>query len=292
MADEHLEERKRWDKLKDRYIISITHGDTYAHKYVWKLTPLTIAIIIFGILAVTAFLSAAFVFFTPIKEWIPGYQDISDQRPFLQLQREIKRLEEEVRKRDLYINAYKARLSGEVETEADAMKKAVPTMSKKGIVAKIKEDDRLRADFVRRHEERKVLKVLSGKGKKGISDIYFTPPVKGQVSASYMTGKKHYGVDIIAVKNTPVLATLPGYVISADWTINTGYTIAIQHDNNLVSFYKHNSSLLKQVGDRVQAGEAIAIIGNSGVLTSGPHLHFELWYNGKPLDPEDYLVFD
>ncbi len=278
--------------MKDLYILTITHGDTYANKYVIKLTPFRIALVAFGILFGTALLTAAFIVFTPLKEWIPGYQDITDQRPFIRLQKEVGILEEEIRKRDTYINAYKARLTSQVETEEDAMKKAVPALTKRGIVSKVEADKKLRADFARKRPKQKAFKVPSSDNASGISDIYFTPPVKGQVSASFMTNKKHYGVDIIAAKNTPVLATLPGFVISSDWTINTGYTIAIQHENNLVSFYKHNSSLLKHVGDKVRAGEAIAIIGNSGVLTSGPHLHFELWYKGKPLDPEAYLVFD
>ena len=102
---------------------------------------------------------------------------------------------------------------------------------------------------------------------------------------------KHYGVDILAPKSSPINSIMDGYVFSSGWDLETGYTIGVQHEGNILSFYKHNSILLKEKGTFVQAGEAIAIIGNTGTLSSGPHLHFELWHSGKPLNPEDFLNF-
>lgn len=121
--------------------------------------------------------------------------------------------------------------------------------------------------------------------------INLTTPINGSISAKFMLDKGHFGVDVVAPKNTPVKAVMDGYVIAADWTIDTGNTIGIQHRNGYVSYYKHNSSLLKKVGSPVKAGEAIAIIGNTGRLTDGPHLHFELWHEGKALNPSDYINF-
>ena len=121
--------------------------------------------------------------------------------------------------------------------------------------------------------------------------VNLTPPISGSISAKFMPDKSHYGVDVVAPKNTPVKAVMDGFVISSDWTIDTGNTIGVQHANGYVSFYKHNSSLLKKSGSPVKAGEAIAIIGNTGRLTDGPHLHFELWHNGKPINPTDYINF-
>ena len=103
--------------------------------------------------------------------------------------------------------------------------------------------------------------------------------------------EKHYGVDIAASKESIVKSVLEGTVIFADWTTETGHTIAIQHSGNLISVYKHNSTLLKQVGSLLKAGEPIAVSGDSGELSSGPHLHFELWHNGTPVDPEEYVTF-
>ncbi len=111
------------------------------------------------------------------------------------------------------------------------------------------------------------------------------------VTASFNTAQEHYGTDIAAKENEPIKATLDGTVLFSGWTSETGFTIQIQHSNNLVSAYKHNSVLLKKAGQFVKAGETIAVIGNSGEQSTGPHLHFELWYNGKAIDPQEYMVF-
>jgi murein DD-endopeptidase MepM/ murein hydrolase activator NlpD len=121
--------------------------------------------------------------------------------------------------------------------------------------------------------------------------MHFSTPIGGTITSNFDPEKKHLGVDVIAPKNTPIKAAMDGWVISSDWTLETGNTIAIQHTNNIVTFYKHNSVLLKKTGNYVRGGEAIAIIGNTGELTDGPHLHFELWHQGKPVNPTDFVDF-
>ncbi|WP_027002267.1 M23 family metallopeptidase [Hugenholtzia roseola] len=124
-----------------------------------------------------------------------------------------------------------------------------------------------------------------------IRNIVFFPPVTGIITNRYQSQTEHYGVDIVAPKNEPIKATAAGTVILASWTQDAGYVIGVQHANELISFYKHNSVLLKSVGETVKAGEPLAIIGNTGELTDGPHLHFELWYAGNPVNPEDFVSF-
>ena len=124
-----------------------------------------------------------------------------------------------------------------------------------------------------------------------MTNLNLFPPVKGYITQKYEPNKDHYGIDIVAKDKESVKSALDGTVIMADWTSETGYVIAVQHQYNLVSFYKHNSVLLKKVGNFVKAGDAIAIIGNSGEMSSGPHLHFELWKDGVPINPELYMVF-
>jgi murein DD-endopeptidase MepM/ murein hydrolase activator NlpD len=115
--------------------------------------------------------------------------------------------------------------------------------------------------------------------------------VNGIVTNSFKGSENHFGTDIVAGPNEVVKATLDGTIILSTWTIETGNVVQIQHDNDLISVYKHNAEILKNMGKRVKAGEPIAIIGNSGELTTGPHLHFELWYKGKPVNPEEYITF-
>jgi murein DD-endopeptidase MepM/ murein hydrolase activator NlpD len=124
-----------------------------------------------------------------------------------------------------------------------------------------------------------------------LSQINFFPPLKGYVTAGFSSSEEHYGIDVVAPQDEPIKTILDGHVMLASWTLETGYVIGIQHDHNLVSFYKHNSVLLKKTGNFVKAGDAIAMQGSSGELTTGPHLHFELWHDGVALNPEDYIIF-
>ncbi|MEL6844618.1 MAG: M23 family metallopeptidase, partial [Bacteroidota bacterium] len=162
-------------------------------------------------------------------------------------------------------------------------------------VPRIEEDEALRREIEmdQRIQEQAMLSrtVNFSPRDRPIEQMYFMSPVQGEISAGYMPDKKHFGVDVLAPKNTAIKAAMDGFVITSDWTLETGNTLGIQHANNVITFYKHNSVLLKKVGDYVKSGEAIAIIGNTGTLTDGPHLHFELWHKGKPIDPLDYVGF-
>ena len=124
-----------------------------------------------------------------------------------------------------------------------------------------------------------------------LQDIYFFTPISGIITSRFDLSEEHYGVDVVAKTDEPVKCIADGSVIMADWTQSSGNIIAVQHRGNLISVYKHNAALLKKVGSFVSAGEIIAIIGNTGELTTGPHLHFELWYNGNPVNPEDFVSF-
>ena len=138
-------------------------------------------------------------------------------------------------------------------------------------------------------EQEVPLAVTNPSKSSAIDFLYVVPPVTGTISRGYQND--HPAVDVVAPRNTPIKAILDGYVISSDWTLETGNTIGIQHSNDLVSFYKHNARNLKKMGAFVKAGEAVAIIGNTGELSSGPHLHFELWVDGLPVDPALYIDF-
>jgi murein DD-endopeptidase MepM/ murein hydrolase activator NlpD len=124
-----------------------------------------------------------------------------------------------------------------------------------------------------------------------LQDVFFFTPITGFISDKYDSKKGHFGVDIVAKTNEPVKCVADGTVLMASWTQDAGYVIAIQHQGSLVSVYKHNAGLLKKVGSFVNAGDIISIVGNSGEMTDGPHLHFEMWYNGNSLNPEEFVTF-
>jgi murein DD-endopeptidase MepM/ murein hydrolase activator NlpD len=124
-----------------------------------------------------------------------------------------------------------------------------------------------------------------------LNDYFFFAPLKGVITNGFNPASNHYGVDITSKENDAVKATLDGTVVLSTWTLATGNVIIIQHKDNIISVYEHNSVLMKKAGDQVKAGDVIAIVGNSGELTTGPHLHFELWYQGSPVNPIDYVTF-
>jgi len=126
---------------------------------------------------------------------------------------------------------------------------------------------------------------------KSYASMVFFTPLKGMVTNEFNPVENHYGIDIVAPENEVVKATMDGIVLFASWTIETGHVIVIQHQQNYISVYKHNAVLLKQEGAYIRAGEPIAIVGESGLFSTGPHLHFELWHNGNPVNPRDYIVF-
>jgi len=164
-------------------------------------------------------------------------------------------------------------------------------------VPKIKEDSLLRIEYEAasksktnpKSSQRNPISIQTSSDFSINQNLDFFMPVRGTLAEGFKPEKNHYGIDLLAAKNTPVNAALSGSVIQSDWTLENGYTIAIQHEQNFLSFYKHNSVLLKKVGSYVKTGEVIAIIGNTGELSDGPHIHFELWQNGKPVNPLNFI---
>jgi murein DD-endopeptidase MepM/ murein hydrolase activator NlpD len=194
--------------------------------------------------------------------------------------------------RERYLENIKNIISGDVSPDSKVKKPQQSQLSKFDTIKSLKkspEDALLRKEI----ETKDIysLGITPTEASTGISSFLFFPPIKGTVTSRYNSTAKHYGIDIVGKPNEAIKATLDGTVLLANFTSETGWVIGIQHSNNLFSLYKHNSALLKKVGDYLKAGEVIAIIGNSGELTTGSHLHFELWYNGSAIDPQKYISF-
>jgi septal ring factor EnvC (AmiA/AmiB activator) len=294
----HMEaqERKTWkDRLKDRYLLVIRNEDTFQEVGSYRLTLLNLYLLLSTIFLVLFVLVIVIFFTTPLRTLVPGYGIIEDQTAFKVMKKDYEELEAQVEAQQTYINALRRMLTDDPESISDVVQNDSIELNELAPAERIVEDSILR-DKVENEQFldglRDILTEPDLKYAKSIKQLYFTPPVKGEISARFMPENTHYGIDVMAPKNTPVLSALDGIVITSDWTLETGNTLAVQHDNNIITFYKHNSANLKDVGDRVEAGEAIAIIGNTGTITTGPHLHFELWVSGRAVDPAQYVIFD
>lgn len=296
MSDQEVNKKEKIkDKIRKRYRVVVYNNDTYEEKAHFKLTLLNF----FNILVVSSVLLIVLVTyliaFTPLREYIPGYTDVSLNRRVYEMERRADSLEMVFRQKDLYIDNLKRIINGE-DFETDSVNSLLTKSSNTNfdeIVIKNSKQDSL---FRRGYEEETRNNLF---GNSMISDlgqefklVSFFAPINGIVTQHFNREAKHFGTDLVASNNSVIKATADGTVIYSDWTVENGYCIGIQHNGNLFSIYKHNAVLLKEEGDFVNAGDAIAIYGNSGSLSTGPHLHFELWYNGTPLNPEDYISFE
>jgi murein DD-endopeptidase MepM/ murein hydrolase activator NlpD len=229
--------------------------------------------------------------FTDLRRLIPGYSD-ADMIPVLyDMNRKADSLEYVCSIQQNYIDNLRNILTGNIDIIDTVSKTSTPIVAENIRYAPSREDSLLR-DEIEAVKNYTLQEHATGNKLSAFADENFVLPIpSGMPTSHFSRVNRHYGMDLVGKVGSPVLSTLDGTVIFNDWAIETGHVLVIQHKNDLISVYKHNSSLLKKAGDYVKAGDPIAIIGNSGEFTTGPHLHFEIWYKGIPLNPEDYLIF-
>ena len=275
--------------LKDKYRLGIYNDTTFEQVFHVRLKGrgVLISIIVLIILLIVG--TTILIAFTPLREFIPGYPNSSTRREILSNAMKVDSLEKVVASWSAYLDNVSRIVSGE-NPQMKEVKVDSAHRNRRFEDLRTENDSLLRAQV--EEEEQFNLSISSDdKRPKDISGLYFFPPLKGVISSHFDMKTGHFGVDVVAEPNALVSSTLEGTIIIANWTIETGHVIQVQHQDNIISIYKHNAKLLKQVGDHIKAGDAIAIVGNSGELTTGPHLHFELWYKGVPVDPEQYIAF-
>jgi murein DD-endopeptidase MepM/ murein hydrolase activator NlpD len=275
--------------FKDKYRLGIYNDTTYEEVLHFRLKGREVVVVIVISIFLLVGLNTFFIAFTPIREFIPGYPDKETRKIMQSNVLKIDSLESVLAEWSLYWNNSIRVLSGAstqiVQNPPDSNVKNKPFVDKRS------PQDSLFRDRIEKEERFDFIDNFSVPKNKNISEIHLMTPLKGKITSKFNAGENHTGVDIVSSPNDVVVATLGGTVIVAEWTLETGNTVVIQHANNIISVYKHNAKLLKKQGSKVKTGDAIAIMGNSGELTYGPHLHFELWLNGIPIDPEQYIVF-
>lgn len=281
---------KKKGNWRDKFRFSIINDTTFEEVWRVRLTQynsfLVLSFLVVFIIAATTCLIA----FTNLREFIPGYPDVNMRRNILMNAIQLDSLERELVLRDKYFENINSIIAGNIPVELRAGLDT--TKSYKQINFKSTPEVSALVDKVEKDEKYNLNLGLSAEPVTSLAGLHFFPPVKGVISGRYDIRTRHFGTDIVTKPKSVVSAALGGTVIFTGWTMETGFVIGIQHPNNLISVYKHNSNLLKETGDLVRAGEAISIIGDSGELyTSGPHLHLEIWYKGSPLDPEKHILF-
>jgi len=289
MAEEQKERKKFIHKLTDKYRMVLLNDRTFKEVGFMRLTRLNVFAVVGGMTILIIGIIWSLIAYTPVREFIPGYPNAQMRNNIVQNKLRLDSLTTEIEYRDQYFDNLKAIISG--EKPAEFVLETAKSSSPANLDMQRSVSDSILRHNVEMAEKLSIPMVLTDIEVTRLDRLHFFSPVRGMVTNSFNPLSNHFGTDIVAGPNEVVKATLDGTVTMASWTLETGHVLQIQHDNNLISVYKHNAELLKKVGMRVKAGDAIAIIGNSGELTTGPHLHFEIWQNGVPLNPEDFIVF-
>ncbi|MEX0986259.1 MAG: M23 family metallopeptidase [Bacteroidales bacterium] len=276
-------------KLMHKYRLVVLNEESYEEVGFVRLSRLNIAAIICIFTLVGISLVYVTVAYTPVRELIPGYPDAMMSHNIRLNAMKLDSLQRELAMRDQYFLNINRIVNG--ERPENFLNDTSTSRGPDEIVFLRSANDSILRQQVEAEEQFRLSITEQASEGSELYDIHFFTPVQGIVTNPFNPLEKHYGIDLVAGPNEVVKATLDGTVTMATWTLETGYVIQIQHDFNMMSVYKHNAELFKTVGLKVNAGDAIAIIGNSGELTTGPHLHFELWHNGVPLNPTDYIVF-
>jgi hypothetical protein len=276
--------------IRDKYRVVILNDNTFEEKVSLRLNLLGIFILVGSITVVMTFLVISLVAFTPLREYIPGYGNVDQKKDLMTLVNRADSLESALNARAWYIENLNNIINDSLENKPQKPYKDTLVNYSKIKTEPSENDKELRNEV---ESADKYSLNISDKTKpvNSISNFVFFSPVKGIITSSFNLREEHYGTDIAAKENEFIKATLDGTVVFSGFTNKDGYVIQVQHNNNIVSIYKHNSELMVRTGDYVKAGRPIAIVGNSGETSSGPHLHFELWYNGSPINPQDYIVF-
>ena len=276
-------------KLLHKYRFVVLNEETFEERISFKLTRLNVFVLASLSTIILIVLTTVLIAFTPLREYIPGYSSTALKRQATELNYKTDSLQQAILMNEKYYASIKKVLQGDqsvVDFNRDSIIEAVKLEASEVDLNPILEDSLLRQKVDKEDKYNLFESATSA------TNFVLFPPANGPISEPYNLKEKHYAVDIVVAKNTPIKATADGVVVFAEWTATTGYVIIIEHSYGLISVYKHNASLTKSQGDLVKAGEVIAAAGNLGELSTGPHLHFELWSDGYPIDPTNFIDFE
>ena len=276
-----------WKNFKFKYKLTITNEDTLEEIVGIHVSKLNGVSVLLSAVTVIFLITAVIIAFTPLKNYLPGYMNKEVREQVVTNALRADSLQWLMERQRMYIMNIQDIVSGSVKADSVHSIDSLTIVRSEELMERTQAED----EFRKLYEESERYNLTSLDNAQAITGLMFVRPTRGMLTSMFDANKKHFGVDVAASPNESVLATLDGTVVLATYTADTGYLIQVQHAQNLVSVYKHCGILLKQVGDVVKAGEAIALVGNTGEKTTGPHLHFEIWNRGRALDPTKYIVF-
>ncbi len=276
-----------WSNIKFKYKLTITNENTLEDIVTLWVSKLNGFSILLFILIVLFLIASLIVAFTPLRNYLPGYMNSEIRTQVVENALLADSLQAQLERQNFYIMNIQDIFRGTVKTDTVQSIDSLTLSRKDSLMERTRRENEFRKQY--EENEKYNLSTLATRSEAG--GLIFYRPTRGMISSAFNAEQKHFGIDIVTDIGESILATLDGTVILSTYTAESGYVIEIQHSQNFVSIYKHCGSLLKQVGEGVKAGEAIALVGNAGQLNRGPHLHFELWYKGRAVNPEIYILF-
>jgi len=289
LAENKKKKSKFKKKLTDKYRLVVLNENTFEERFALKLSRLNVFLFggFFSVILIVG--TILLIAFTPIKEYIPGYYSSTVKRDMAKLAFKTDSLKNRLEVMEVYANSIRSIMTGEVTD--DNTIDSIQDLAKRTQVDVSKLDASRQDSLFREKVESKDRFPLLDEELQNKAKVVFFAPITGTLSQNFNAENKHFAVDVVAKVGTPVKAVADGTVIFSEWTTETGYVVIIKHASNFLSVYKHNGTLLKNQGDLVKSGEAIASVGSTGELTTGPHLHFELWSDGYAVNPVNYIDF-
>jgi murein DD-endopeptidase MepM/ murein hydrolase activator NlpD len=278
-----------WKRWRFKYRFVVLNSETFEERLAFNMSRLNVFLLTCVSLTLLIGGTTLIIAFSPLREYIPGYTSTNIRRQMVNLNQLSDSLKIKLDSRERYLQNIRNIIEGVPVDTTDFYLPEKTSVQNDGAVERVYEDSMLRERI--ESEDRFNFFSSENSENSSIEKLLFFKPVDGLVTQSFNADEEHYGVDVVSKENELIKSTLSGMVVFSSWTSETGNVIAIQHANNFISIYKHNSALLKQQGESVEVGESIAIIGNSGKWSSGPHLHFELWHNNQAVNPENYILF-
>ena len=277
-------------KLKHKYRLILMNDSSLEEQISFRFSALdVITVLTIGCVLLFVFF-LLLVGYTPLNEFVPGKASSSLHKELIAITLKTDSLEKKLLVNELYLKNITAIVNGEDPINISTKNTLVLSASETELsFKKSKEDSLLRLAV--EAEDKISISPTDKKDNLDMESMLFFSPIKGVITNGFDRKKNHFGTDIVAKQDEPIKCVFDGVVVISHWTSETGNVIGVQHANGMFSLYKHNSILFKRAGEYVKSGEVIAIIGNSGELSSGPHLHFELWHKGTPVNPENYISF-
>ena len=276
-----------WKNIKFKYKLTIVNENTLEEVVGLRVSKLNGLSVLLSVLTVLFLIAACIIAFTPLRNYLPGYMNSEVRSQIVANALRVDSLQTMLHQQNLYIMNIQDIFSGQVPIDSVQTLDSLTAARKDTLMERTKREE----EFRRQYEENEKYNLTTIASRPDVTGLVMFRPTRGMISSHFDMDRKHFGTDIAANPNESVLATMEGTVILSTYTAETGYLRGVQHNQDVVSVYKHCGSLLKKEGDVVKGGEAIALVGNSGTLSTGPHLHFELWYKGHPVNPEKYIVF-